>query len=105
MDGRGQGTQDDQMKTEYLAFPARADRTRYIAKRFDAYLRESVLDVGCFEAPLRDLLTEAKYTGVDMVGNPDIVLNLEQCELLKLVQECLLQLYQLFAHSYLCMKC
>ncbi|MBT7299348.1 MAG: hypothetical protein HN849_07550, partial [Victivallales bacterium] len=68
------------MNIEYVTFPVRADRTRYIANRFGAYLRDSVLDVGCYEAPLRGLLTEARYTGVDMVGDPDITLNLEQCE-------------------------
>ena len=68
------------MNIEYVTFPVRADRTRYIANRFGAYLRDSVLDVGCYEAPLRGLLAEASYTGVDMVGDPDITLNLEQCE-------------------------
>jgi len=68
------------MNTEYVKFPERADRTVYIAKRFAAYLKGSVLDVGCYEAPLRKLLVDTPYTGVDMVGDPDITLNLEDCE-------------------------
>lgn len=68
--------------TEYIAFPSRFDRSRYVGERFKAYLKESVLDVGCFEAPLRKFLTGVSYTGVDIAGNPDITLNLETCKLL-----------------------
>ena len=35
------------------------------------------MDVGCYEAPLRDFLPKGVYTGVDMAGNPDIVINLD----------------------------
>lgn len=67
--------------TEYIAFPSRESRTQFVARRFARYLREgSVLDVGCFEAPLRALLPRGSYTGVDMVGNPDVVLDLDQAE-------------------------
>ena len=65
---------------EYTSFPERADRSRYVADRFRQYLQGRVLDVGCFEAPLRELLSDAEYTGIDFVGKPDIECNLEECE-------------------------
>jgi SAM-dependent methyltransferase len=64
----------------YVAFSSRESRSRFVAGRFDGYLRGSVLDVGCFEAPLRDLLSAASYTGIDIAGRPDIRLNIEQAE-------------------------
>lgn len=53
-----------------------------MAKRFAEYLKESVLDVGCYEAPLRHMLPHVKYTGIDVAGNPDIRLDLEGCSTL-----------------------
>ena len=39
------------------------------------------LDVGCDEALLKTLLApDIKYTGIDVAGKPDIVLNLEKIE-------------------------
>ncbi|MDD5706673.1 MAG: methyltransferase domain-containing protein [Kiritimatiellae bacterium] len=60
-----------------IAFPTRLSRSEFVSRRFAPYLRDTVLDVGCFEAPLRDLLKSVKYTGVDFAGRPDIQLNLE----------------------------
>lgn len=68
------------LTTEFITFPERHDRTRYVCRRFANYLQQSVLDVGCFEAPLRKMLADATYTGVDFAGDPDIQLNLDQCE-------------------------
>lgn len=68
------------LNTEYITFPSRLDRSRYVHERFNGYLKESVLDVGCFEAPLRRLLSDASYTGVDIAGSPDVELNLETCD-------------------------
>ena len=71
------------LKTEYVLFPNRRARSLYVRERFSDYLKESVLDVGCFEAHLRDLLPEdVSYTGVDVEGSPDLVLNLEKVEIL-----------------------
>lgn len=67
------------LQTEYIHFPSREARSRYVAKRFQTYLSDSLLDVGCFEAPLRDILEGVEYTGIDVAGNPDIRLNLENC--------------------------
>ena len=70
------------LPTVYTHFPTREDRSRFVASRFAEYLYESVLDVGCFEAPLRNLLTSTSYTGVDIAGAPDIQLNLDNIDLL-----------------------
>lgn len=69
------------MNVERVHFPTRADRSQYVARRFAETFRGSVLDVGCDEALLRGLLPEAtRYFGVDIVGKPDLPLNLEQTE-------------------------
>lgn len=65
---------------EFARFDARKDRTLFVAKRFDRYFNNRVLDVGCFEAPLRALLKPGAYVGVDMAGAPDIQLNLDSTE-------------------------
>ena len=65
---------------EFVRFDARRDRTLYVAKRFAQYFTERVLDVGCFEAPLRALLKPGSYVGVDMAGAPDVQLNLDSAE-------------------------
>lgn len=59
-------------------FSQREDRTRWLFERFGRVFEVSrVLDVGCFEAPLRNLIGSSRYFGVDFAGNPDLVLNLE----------------------------
>ncbi|NIQ91289.1 MAG: class I SAM-dependent methyltransferase [Deltaproteobacteria bacterium] len=67
------------MQTEYIHFPSREARSKFVAKRFQTYFSDSLLDVGCFEAPLRDILEGVKYTGIDVSGKPDVELNLENC--------------------------
>jgi len=66
--------------TEFVSFPKRHSRSEYVARRFSEYFSESVLDVGCYEAPLRTLLDTVDYTGIDFVGNPDIQVNLEEID-------------------------
>lgn len=65
---------------EFVRFDARRDRTLFVASRFAKYFEERVLDVGCYEAPLRELLKPGRYIGVDMAGKPDVQLNLDQAE-------------------------
>jgi SAM-dependent methyltransferase len=66
--------------TEYVSFGTRERRTRFIVERYRPYLAKSVLDVGCYEAPLRDILKDVDYVGVDIVGKPDHVIDLEATE-------------------------
>jgi hypothetical protein len=70
----------DGFTLEQATFRERAERSAFVAHRFAAYLGESVLDVGCHDAPLRDLLHGVRYVGVDIVGKPDIVVNLDTRE-------------------------
>jgi len=57
----------------------RIKRSEFVAHRFSTLLdNKKVLDVGCFEAPLRKILTSSDYTGIDFVGNPDIEINLQE---------------------------
>jgi hypothetical protein len=65
------------MKTEYIGFKKREQRSQYVAKRFQHYLTDKVADIGCFQAPLRSLLSNCDYTGVDVAGSPDIKMNLD----------------------------
>lgn len=66
--------------TEYVAFQTRQQRTEFLLSRYRGYLSDSVLDVGCYEAPLRELLPDVEYFGVDIVGKPDLTLDLEATE-------------------------
>ncbi|MGI6455529.1 MAG: class I SAM-dependent methyltransferase [bacterium] len=68
------------MKTDFVTFRERRDRVQYLARTFEAYLRGRILDVGCDQAYLKTLIPELDYCGVDIAGNPDIQLNLEQIE-------------------------
>jgi SAM-dependent methyltransferase len=68
------------LSTVYISVLSRDQRSRFVARRFGAYLKDSVLDVGCFEAPLRDILGLTAYTGIDIAGKPDIELNLEKID-------------------------
>lgn len=65
------------MLTELVHFKERHHRSEYVAKRFKQYLKGRVADIGCYQAPLRSLLADCDYVGVDMVGDPDIQLNLD----------------------------
>jgi SAM-dependent methyltransferase len=66
------------MNVEYVAFASREDRSAYIARRFRGYLSGSVLDVGCDKAVLKRMLDGVRYTGIDIGGEPDLVLDLEK---------------------------
>lgn len=68
------------MKTELIQFKERHHRSEYVSSRFKHYLKQKVVDIGCYQAPLRDLLTDCEYIGVDMAGDPDIKFNLDTTE-------------------------
>ncbi len=67
-------------KKDYASFKTRPARSQYVLDQFAPLLKNKILDVGCYEAPLRELLPNEEYYGVDIVGNPDQVINLEQSE-------------------------
>lgn len=67
------------MKIEQASFTQRPDRIAFAHKHFAPWMKTSVLDVGCDTAPLRKLLGDGtKYYGIDIGGEPDEVVNLEE---------------------------
>jgi SAM-dependent methyltransferase len=68
------------MRIDYVTFPERAERSRYIAATFGDRLRGRVLDVGCDKAVLRTLLPDAQYTGIDIGGTPDLIVDLDRVD-------------------------
>ena len=57
--------------TKYGSFGTRQSRTEFLVDRYRRFLKKSILDVGCFEAPLRNILKGVEYVGIDIVGKPD----------------------------------
>ena len=74
------GDECEIMIVDYANFHERAERAKYIFENFQRYFGRKVLDVGCDKAILRTLARDVEYTGIDVGGNPDIVLNLENVE-------------------------
>jgi len=68
------------VQNDFASFRTRVARSQYLHEQFKDVLKGQVLDVGCYEAPLRELLAEEDYFGIDIVGNPDQVVNLEQTQ-------------------------
>lgn len=64
----------------FCAFDVRKARTEFLHNHFKPILTPKVLDVGCYEAPLRALIGKENYHGIDIVGDPDQVVNLEECK-------------------------
>lgn len=68
------------VELDYVRFVDRDARAHYIVDRFGDLLGGRVLDVGCDRARVRKLLPHLDYTGIDIGGEPDLVLNLEQID-------------------------
>jgi 2-polyprenyl-3-methyl-5-hydroxy-6-metoxy-1,4-benzoquinol methylase len=62
------------------SFNERLERSRFIAAHMRLYLGGKVLDVGCDEGHLRGLMPGIDYTGIDVGGTPDVVVDLEAVE-------------------------
>lgn len=59
-------------------FKTRKERTLWISKQFNhLFKKNKVLDVGCDDAPLRKLIGNHNYTGINFLGKPDKKINLE----------------------------
>ena len=61
-------------------FSERNHRSEWLHRQFEHIFTGKTLDIGCYEAPLRNILGASNYTGVDFVGNPDININLEDAD-------------------------
>ena len=68
------------LRVEYGSFTDRSLRAKYIAKRFGPLLSGKLLDVGCDRAVLKELLPGTEYTGIDVGGSPDLIINLEKVD-------------------------
>jgi SAM-dependent methyltransferase len=68
------------LSVERVFFRTRLERAEFIAARLGRYIAGRVLDVGCDEAHLKKLLSLPDYIGIDVSGQPDLVLNLERIE-------------------------
>ena len=56
----------------------RKDRTEWLHHNFkDIFKKGVVLDVGCADASLRNMIGKDKYFGIDIAGNYDLKINLE----------------------------
>ncbi len=65
-----------------ITYQDRHEKSLYIAEKYRAILRESVLDVGCDTARLRTLVGDpARYVGVDLNPAADVQLNLDRDDL------------------------
>jgi hypothetical protein len=65
------------MQVEFATFRELEERTAFVARRFARYLQDSVLDVGCYEAPMRRMLNGVRYCGIDITGAPDVRFDLD----------------------------
>jgi hypothetical protein len=69
------------MKIQRVLFKGRLARSQFVVDNYRHAFKTSVLDVGCYEAPIREMVgDDVQYTGIDIVGCPDIEVNLEKCE-------------------------
>ena len=68
------------MQREFTRFETRQGRPRFVSRRFADYLTGRVLDVGCDEAPLREILGADRYFGVDRSPQADLHLDLQASE-------------------------
>src|SRR3990170_8558277 len=69
-----------ELRREFVRFRVRRDRPAYIGSRFRSYLTGKVLDVGCDQAVLRELIGADRYVGVGMTPEADVKINLEAAE-------------------------
>jgi SAM-dependent methyltransferase len=80
LDARPLPTFPPMLEVQRVFFRTRLERAQFIAARLPQYIGGRVLDVGCDEAHLKALLSLSNYTGIDVCGRPDLLLNLEQIE-------------------------
>lgn len=66
-----------------MTYTDRATKAQYIARKYAPILQQSVLDVGCDQAPLRGLVGDrSRYVGVDIdPAAADMVVDLDRQEL------------------------
>jgi len=64
-------------KVDLVRFATRAERIGYAAHTFERFIAGKVLDVGCDMKVLKQLRPDLDYLGIDISGDPDLVIDLE----------------------------
>ena len=64
------------------SYNSRQTKYQFVLRNFADYFKDSILDVGCDQAYLKSFLNQIKsnqikYIGVDKMGKPDIIVDLE----------------------------
>ena len=62
-------------------YRTRGERAEFLRANFAPFLRGRVLDVGCDMARLRASMCRGDYIGIDMYGDPDVRVHLEEAVL------------------------
>lgn len=66
-------------KIANFIYKNREEKMEYVALKYKDFLKGKILDIGCWNAGLKKYLDNgAKYTGIDIDGDPDIFINLEK---------------------------
>ena len=63
-----------------LRYNSREERAAYTYKKYGEFLLGRILDVGCGDAHLKELVSN-EYVGIDITGKPDVVFDIEQGKL------------------------
>jgi len=63
-----------------LRYNSREERAAYTCKKYGEFLQGRILDVGCGDAYLKELVS-SECIGIDIAGKPDVVFDLEQGKL------------------------
>ncbi len=68
------------------SYNSRQTRYQFVLWNFADYFKDSILDVGCDQAYLKSFLNQIKsnqikYIGVDKMGKPDVIIDLEKSPL------------------------
>jgi len=61
-------------------YTSREERAKYTTLKYQKYLKRKILDVGCGDAHLKELISH-EYVGIDLAGRPDVIYDLEKGKL------------------------
>jgi SAM-dependent methyltransferase len=65
---------------EFVKFRIRSDRPEFIAQRFARYLNDTIVDIGCDQAIIKNIVGAGRYKGVGLTKEADVKLDLESIE-------------------------
>ena len=65
---------------DLVDFASKQHRIQYLVDTFGKYVAGRTLDVGCESRHLHKMRPDLDYTGIDLFGEPDVRINLEQVD-------------------------